>query len=313
MRRVLAELIALRTSSSSRISSNLCAVNGWKTLHDVVRMGARVERVYAAGGEWGGSKSPTSTTTTDLPVPITVTSDWIAKAGGIERAAHDAAIGVVTLPPLHTPESVARSRLLILDGISDPSNVGALLRSAAALKWSILLSSTCADATNSKALQAGSGAQWSTPHARLKMGDIVSSVRAARAEAAGPTACAKKGSIRLTVLGDPRAEDEISEIALLLSSLRSRGCLVSLAVVLGNEAHGFDAKWYEDEEKYGGSSILKAWAAALTDPCATPAACITVRARIGPRNAFESMNVAAAGAVIMHTLGNAMKRKPSSA
>ena len=40
---------------------------------------------------------------------------------------------------------------------------------------------------------------------------------------------------------------------------------------------------------------------------------MTLRARIGPRNAFESMNVAAAGAVMMHTLGNAMnKRKPTS-
>ena len=255
-RRALAELIALRTSSSNRISSNLCVVNGWKTIRDVVNTGARVERVYAAGGEWGSKSSPTSTTTTThlLPLPIPVTCDWIAKAVGLETAAPDAAIGVVTLPPSHSPASVARSRTLILDGISDPSNVGALIRSAAALKWGVLLSSSCADATNSKALQAGAGAQWSTPYSRLEMmnnGDIVASVRAARAEAAGPTACTTKGSIRLTILADPRAADEISDIASLLASLRSRGCLVSLAVVLGNEAHGFDAKWYEDEEKYG--------------------------------------------------------------
>ncbi len=56
------------------------------------------------------------------------------------------------------------SRLLVLDGISDPGNLGTLLRTALALGWdgAYLIETTC-DPFNEKALRAAKGATFRLP------------------------------------------------------------------------------------------------------------------------------------------------------
>jgi RNA methyltransferase, TrmH family len=74
----------------------------------------------------------------------------------------DGFAAIVSLP---SPQSLEKaSRLLILDGISDPGNLGTLLRSALALDWDgVLLMPGSVDPFNDKALRASKGALFSLP------------------------------------------------------------------------------------------------------------------------------------------------------
>jgi RNA methyltransferase, TrmH family len=71
-------------------------------------------------------------------------------------------IGVFPMPnPDFPPEA---SRILILDSIRDPGNLGTILRTAAAAGVeAVLLSPTCVDPYNPKALRGGMGAHFRIP------------------------------------------------------------------------------------------------------------------------------------------------------
>ncbi len=72
-------------------------------------------------------------------------------------------------------------RLLALDGVQDPGNLGAVLRSAAAFGWQgILLGPGCADPYGIKALRAGMSSTVKLPVA--KTGDLAAELTALRAK-----------------------------------------------------------------------------------------------------------------------------------
>lgn len=81
------------------------------------------------------------------------------------------AVGIFAMPdrPFPTP----LTRLLIVDGVRDPGNLGALLRTAvAAGVEAVVLSPDCVDPYNPKALRAGMGAHFRVPLAERTWDDI---------------------------------------------------------------------------------------------------------------------------------------------
>ena len=71
-------------------------------------------------------------------------------------------IGVFHMPVPPLPQNP--SRLLILDGISDPGNMGTMLRTAAAAGVeAVVLSPGCTDPYNPKSLRSGMGAHFRIP------------------------------------------------------------------------------------------------------------------------------------------------------
>lgn len=75
-------------------------------------------------------------------------------------------IGVFAMPQIALPRPA--QRVLILDAIRDPGNLGTILRAAAASgTQAVLLSPDCVDAYNPKVLRAGMGAHFRVPLAAL--------------------------------------------------------------------------------------------------------------------------------------------------
>lgn len=95
---------------------------------------------------------------------FSVTEEILKKATGLETPEPIAAI--VPMPEWGKLEG--KNRILALDGIADPGNLGTLLRTALALGWDgAFLTEECVDPYNEKALRAAKGATFSLP---LRMG-----------------------------------------------------------------------------------------------------------------------------------------------
>lgn len=99
-----------------------------------------------------------------------VTEEILAKITGLKSS--DGFAAEVLLPK---EQDVSKKKfLLILDQISDPGNLGTLIRTALALNWdAIVLTPGTVDPFNDKALRASKGAVFHLPFARLDVKEIV--------------------------------------------------------------------------------------------------------------------------------------------
>jgi tRNA G18 (ribose-2'-O)-methylase SpoU len=121
-----------------------------------------------------------------------------------------------------------RSTVLVLSNLSNPVNVGALLRSAAAFGAGVIVSGQqSADVLNSKTVRASAGALFSLGALWVERDEarVVRELRAADYEIAG-TVASRTDSIAVVDLAAVRA-------------------LPRVAFLLGSEAHGLDAATLE--------------------------------------------------------------------
>lgn len=178
-----------------------------------------------------------------LPIaPILVNDAIIKKVTGVKTP--EPIVAEFPLPK--EADLVGKKRILVLDGISDPGNLGTILRTALALGWDgafILPSVT--DPYNEKALRAAKGATFKLPlqfgtYEDLKQLQVHYYVADSR--------------------GKPLEEEKLQ---------------FPLALVLGNEAHGAD-------------NFIKNISTSI---------CIPIN------DQMESLNVAIAGGILMHTMG----------
>jgi TrmH family RNA methyltransferase len=113
-------------------------------------------------------KTPLEILITTAPAPnlkakekFLATEPILQKISGLPST--DGFIAVAQLP--EPQEVTAVSHLLILDRISDPGNLGTLLRTALALGWGgVLFTPGTVDPFNDKALRASKGALFSLPY-----------------------------------------------------------------------------------------------------------------------------------------------------
>ncbi len=103
----------------------------------------------------------------DYPSAIEVSEEVMKKISYAETP--QGIIGVVSF----LQKEVGKShRILYLDGVSDPGNMGTLIRTAAAFGYEIWLSSTCVDVYNEKVIASTQGAIFLVPFAKKGWKDV---------------------------------------------------------------------------------------------------------------------------------------------
>jgi len=134
--------------SRDRSERGLTLVEGPDLLTDVIDAGATVREVFALEG--------------DTPDAIPVDRRALERLAGTKSPRGP--VAVVAIPV----EWLDRSRNLVVSvGVSDPGNVGTIIRTAAAFGWGFAYMEGSADPWSPKTIRAGAGGQFQTPVARL--------------------------------------------------------------------------------------------------------------------------------------------------
>lgn len=189
-----------------RKAANLHLIESEKLVAEAVASGARVVACFV---EDGFPFSPPESAQTHVVSRAVLESLC-------ESQTPQGVVAVVETPPLTPPDRYPAGLIVVLDGVQDPGNVGAILRSADAFGANgLLLSPACADPYAPKTLRAAMG---STYHLPVWQGEL--SAELVRMKREGFFA----------LCGDLRGGETLPEL------------LPSVALVIGSEGSGVSAE-----------------------------------------------------------------------
>jgi len=204
-------LARLGTSRSHRAATGAALIPGADLVGELLAVAGpshtRILSLWLAPGTPPPSLPPPLN-----PPTFTAPPSVLARIAGVESGSGLVAVAEVELPgepdwwrggeggptptaaaalPSSSPPAPLPSRLLALDGVQDPGNVGALARAAAALGWDgLILLPGCADPWSAKAVRAARGAAgWRLPTVAVSGGG-------------GGGAAAAAAAVRLRALAD---------------------------------------------------------------------------------------------------------------
>lgn len=133
-------------------------IEGPHLLQDAVDAGADVRTVFTLPDDTAGQDAARAIGLE----PVVVDERAMRRLAGTETPRGP--IGVVGIPTDHPPES---NNLLVSWGVSDPGNVGTMIRVAAAFDWDFGYMEGTADPWSPKVLRAAAGTQFSVAITRL--------------------------------------------------------------------------------------------------------------------------------------------------
>ena len=132
----------------------------------LLEAGHRVESVLVNAASYRALGAPLSRLPQDVPVFVCDTDEFTALTG---FNLHRGCIAMAERPMDRTLDGVAQQAdlLLVLEGITDPDNVGSAFRNAAAFGASVVLNEACCDPLYRKAIRTSMGSVLRTPYARM--------------------------------------------------------------------------------------------------------------------------------------------------
>lgn len=145
-------LVKLRSSKKARFEGRSIVVEGKNLIHDLC--GSTLAKTILV-------KDPSLLSgRLKAEQVFEVSEEILAKISSVK-----APEGILAeLPYPEQASLVGVNRLLVLDGVADPGNLGTLLRTAFALGWQgVYLLENCCDPFNDKALRAAKGATFRLP------------------------------------------------------------------------------------------------------------------------------------------------------
>ncbi|XP_024978426.1 uncharacterized protein LOC112515742 [Cynara cardunculus var. scolymus] len=170
---------------------------------------------------------------------VRVNSAVMTKLSGVQSTESIDIISLVRIPStFHSLDADQRQdfstwfpsafRILVLDGIQDPGNLGTLLRSAVAFGWDgVFLLPGCCDPFNEKALRASRGAALQLPIVCGQWSHLQSFV---------------DGIQMKIIAGHPGGNDEQKSVSFLSHEFASSLTDTKLCLVLGSEGSGLSEK-----------------------------------------------------------------------
>lgn len=151
---LIVDLVKIRDDSRKRKSVSQILIEGVKLIDDV-RAIVPLLKVFSTDAKWLEAFPAGES--------YLISDAVLKKITATENP--EGIVALVPMPSLPFPEKI--SRLLVLDRLQDPGNVGVLMRSAFALSWdAVFLLSGTADPFNDKALRAAKGATFRLPMAK---------------------------------------------------------------------------------------------------------------------------------------------------
>lgn len=174
---------------------------------------------------------------------VHVSSLVMKKLSGVQSTESIEAIALMSIPPTfldlndtQTETNCKRwfpchHRILVLEGVQDPGNLGTLLRSALAFKWNgVFLLPGCCDPFNEKALRASRGAPFQIP--------IVSG--------SWTHLEALRNEVQVKILaGHPNSSNTTEPVSELSPGLATSLADTPLCLLLGSEGTGLSGKAIE--------------------------------------------------------------------
>ena len=140
-------LRALGRDKAYRREQGLFLCDGEKLLYEALANGAEIAEIYLRGAKPAGNMP-------EVPV-YSLSEDVFGYASPLEHSPGP----LFTVRAKLLPESVRPERVIVLENVQDPGNVGTVLRTAAALGTElVVLLGDCADPYNPKTVRAAMGA-----------------------------------------------------------------------------------------------------------------------------------------------------------
>lgn len=153
---------ALQTRAKSRRKEGKIVLEGARLVQDALQSGQQPEFVLYTP-ETANAQVLSLLRERQIE-PLAVVPEVMRHVSDTEQP--QGIVGVFPMPVVRLPPGP--QRVLVLDSIRDPGNLGTILRTAgAAGVGAVLLSPTCADPYNPKALRGGMGAHFRVPVAEM--------------------------------------------------------------------------------------------------------------------------------------------------
>ena len=155
-RNPLLEQVRKLDTAAARRKAGVFLCDSPKLVDEAVRHGVAVTCVIAAEGVAFPEGLPEETRRVTVPGDVMASISPLPTPQGL--------LALCALPQLTAPEALTPGRYVVLDGVQDPGNVGAVLRTADAFGCTgALLLPGCADPYALKTLRASMGAVFRLP------------------------------------------------------------------------------------------------------------------------------------------------------
>lgn len=152
-------IVRLENDASARRSQGLCVALGYKLCMEAARLGAVIEEVWMTSDMLELNRADADELIRESLETVIMNESVCQKLA--EQRTPQGVLALVRIPEATTLQELARAeRAVALCSVQDPANVGAALRTAAALGYRAAVTADCADPYSPKSLRASMGAAF---------------------------------------------------------------------------------------------------------------------------------------------------------